>query len=211
MDDNPNQQPNPQSVPPQEQQPPPPTPSLFENNKVLYFVGAVFVLVMVLGFTMMSFMNNFQKENKAAKPTNTPTATIVPTQILSPTAEVTIAPTNTPVPVNPSNVKRKNDLLQIQFALQKYFKERGSYPSEITTTVQAIAKEGSDLCGELTAGYMTALPKDSLTEEDPSTATGSVKDCNSFYITGYTIAKDPQNKITLKAPYAEQETITITF
>lgn len=210
MDDNANQQPNPQPAPqqPLEQQTPQPE-SLFENNKVLYFVGGVFVLIVILGFSMVAFMNNFQKENKAATPTNAPTT--IPTQITSPTPEITTAPTNTPVPVNPSNTKRKNDLLQIQFALQKYLKERGSYPPQITTTVQAIAKDGADLCQTLTSGYITALPKDSLTEEDPATATGSVKDCNAFYITGYTISKDTQNKVTLKAPYAEEETISITF
>src|SRR5688572_9206646 len=144
MDDTTNQPPqqtvsapSPTDQPPQQNQP----DSVFNNNKVIYFLGGVLIIIVILGFIINAFLSNLQTSKKPARPTNTPTIFHSPTP--SPSPIISPSPEPTPLPVNPSNVKRKNDLLQIQTALQKYAKERGSYPPQITQTAQAIAKEGA--------------------------------------------------------------------
>ncbi len=101
------------------------------------------------------------------------------------------------------NSQRWNDTNAILNAVGQYIADnKGALPSGITTTDTNIKNGGVDLCTVLTPTYISALPT------DPSN--GSYTSCTT-YDTGYTIAKDSNNRLTVKAPGAELgTTISVT-
>jgi hypothetical protein len=213
MDNNqqqPVQQPQqPVETPPQEEtdqqqstQPPP-----YNSTKVILGVIGFVVAFIIVGVGYFYILNTLQMNNLAPIPNqttalNTATATPLPSE--TPTPSPTVQP-------NQSNEKRKKDLLTIQEGIFKYKTAKGSLPPQITTTAQAVAKEGSDICPALVPEFIPALPKDPLSEENLDAPIGAVKDCSTLYITGYVIAKDAKGTVTITAPFAQEETIMVKF
>lgn len=195
--------------------PPPQTPqqSAYDSNKGLFIlIGLLFAIVVVgVGFYFM--YNNLQRSNNAATPqsSNQPQKliTTTPTSVQTQTDFVVASPE--PTLDTSQNTKRKSDLQQLQNALQRYKSQKGSYPTEITTTPQMIAKEGADLCPFITPAYITSLPIDPIIEANSEVPVQTFKDCNTNYAVGYMVSRTGQNKITLTAPFADQQTISITF
>lgn len=108
-----------------------------------------------------------------------------------------------------NNTKRRSDTVAILNAVGQYIADnKGSLPSQITTTVQNISDTEADLCTTITTTvqYLPALPRDPLVSGG-----AEVSDCTVAYDTGYTIVKDANNRVTVAAPQAEvSETITVT-
>ena len=103
-----------------------------------------------------------------------------------------------------NNSQRTSNTNAILNAIGQYIADsRGTLPSAITTTATEIKKTGGiDICGDLVPIYLPALPV------DPKT--GSYTNC-STYTTGYTVAKDANNRVTVAAPSAELGvTISVT-
>lgn len=108
-----------------------------------------------------------------------------------------------------NNTKRRSDVIALLNAVSQYSADnKGSLPSQVTTTVQNIADTGADLCTALTqtVQYLPALPR------DPKVSNGAqITDCTVAYDTGYTVIKDASNRVTVAAPQAElSETISVT-
>lgn len=117
------------------------------------------------------------------------------------------------IAINPSrqfsqanNTKRRNDVLQILNAVHQYAADnKGTLPSGITTTAQAISNTAANICGNVMPTYISALP------QDPSSNGGAaITDCTT-YNAGYNIVKDAAGRVTVSAPSAEiGETISVT-
>jgi prepilin-type N-terminal cleavage/methylation domain-containing protein len=133
-------------------------------------------------------------------------------EILIVIAILTILFTIALIAINPArqgsqarNTKRRNDVTAILDAVQQYMVDNhGTPPAGITTSALPIQKNGGiDLCANLVTMYLGGLPV------DPQTGTGgSVTDCNSNYITNYTIVRTSatDNRIMVSAPAAELST-----
>jgi type IV pilus assembly protein PilA len=93
------------------------------------------------------------------------------------------------------NTQRSSNVNTILNAIGQYVADnKGSIPSEITTTVQNIKTGQADLCAKLMPTYVSSLPV------DPAVSGGtSVTDCAS-YDTGYTVIKDSSGRIMVCAP-----------
>ncbi|MEK9143455.1 MAG: type II secretion system protein, partial [Patescibacteria group bacterium] len=108
-----------------------------------------------------------------------------------------------------NNTKRRSDTVAILNAISQYSADnKGSLPSQVTTTVQNIANTGADLCTPLsvTVQYLSAFPRDPLVS-----AGAQITDCAVAYDTGYSVVKDASNRVTVAAPQAElSETISVT-
>lgn len=106
-----------------------------------------------------------------------------------------------------NNTQRNSDVSAILNAVHQYsIDNRGALPAAITTTATTIGSGASqiDICTDLVPTYLAALPF------DPTAAGASFTDCTS-YDTGYTIASDANNRITVAAPSAElSATISVT-
>jgi type IV pilus assembly protein PilA len=108
-----------------------------------------------------------------------------------------------------NNTRRRSDVLQILNAIHQYVAEnKGQLPAAVTAlaadTPTAISNAGVNICADLMPNYIPALPT------EPSLATAAITDCTT-YVTGYTIEKDAQNRITIASPVADNsETITVT-
>lgn len=113
-----------------------------------------------------------------------------------------------------NNTQRRSDVNAILNAVHQYSSQnKGALPASITTTAQTIASTGAgtvNLCSTLVPTYIADLPLDPTTgTESPA---GSVcSDASATYNTGYTIQMSATgNRITVSAPGAEGETITVT-
>jgi prepilin-type N-terminal cleavage/methylation domain-containing protein len=106
-----------------------------------------------------------------------------------------------------NNAQRRSDVNAILSAVHQYaIDNRGSLPSGITTTATVVGSGSGqiDICSDIVADYIAALPF------DPTASGGAYTDCSS-YNTGYTIATDADNRVTVAAPSAElSETISVT-
>lgn len=117
------------------------------------------------------------------------------------------------IAVNPSrqlskanDTQRRSDVSAILSAVYQYAVDnKGALPAAITSTATDMksATGGANICSDLVATYIAALPV------DPST--GSFTSC-SEYETGYTIVKDATtNRVTVSAPSTEgDEAISVT-
>lgn len=106
-----------------------------------------------------------------------------------------------------NNTKRRSDTTAILNAISQYGADhKGVLPTNITTTATAISTTGTDICLDIMGTYIPALPV------DPQTNNGTpIIDCAVAYDTGYTVAKDAANRVTVAAPGAEiGEVIAIT-
>lgn len=102
------------------------------------------------------------------------------------------------------NAQRKADVNTIINAIYQYAIDENALPSTITTTVKYICKSGVEVdCDDdgislnmLTGSYIVAIPSD----PSKATATG----------TFYTVVKTANGRITIDAPGAEGETISVS-
>lgn len=103
-----------------------------------------------------------------------------------------------------NNTRRRSDVLQILNAIHQYAAENnGQLPPEVLaiTGTAATTLNGTNfpnLCGELMTTYIPAIPT------DPSLNTPNITDCSvTTWNTGYALAKDAANRVTVSAPFAD--------
>jgi prepilin-type N-terminal cleavage/methylation domain-containing protein len=107
-----------------------------------------------------------------------------------------------------NNTRRRSEVTQILNAVGAYAADhKGILPAAITglaadtATPIATGVGNANLCGDLVPNYIPALP------QDPQEGTGTaITDCTT-YITGYTVAHDANNRVTVAAPRAENSEI----
>lgn len=117
---------------------------------------------------------------------------------------------------NANNTKRRSDVTQVLNAIGQYTAEnKGNLPTEISaltanTTTSFNATNFPNLCGQLVPTFIPALPT------NPTLNTGDVTkaDCDATtptWATGYSIAKDANNRITVSADTTDNSaSITVT-
>lgn len=114
-----------------------------------------------------------------------------------------------------NNTKRRSDILQILNAIHQYVAEnQGQLPAEVSGLTAGTATlfnntNFPNLCGQLVTNYLPALPT------DPSLNTTTINDCTAnsgvWGSTGYDIARDAQNRVTVSAPTTDNgAVITVT-
>lgn len=101
-----------------------------------------------------------------------------------------------------NNTRRRSDVLQILNAVHQFVASNsGQLPAAVSglvvDTPTDVADTGADLCADLVTNYMPALPT------DPSLNIANITDCAVAYDTGYQIARDADNRVTVSAPSAE--------
>jgi len=106
-----------------------------------------------------------------------------------------------------NNTQRSSDAKAVLDAVHQYgIDNRGTMPSAITAVATVVGSGVGqiDICADLVPTYVAAMPFD-------PTATGAHYTSCADYDTGYTIAQDADNRITVAAPSAElSETISNT-
>ena len=98
-----------------------------------------------------------------------------------------------------NNTQRSSDVQSILNAVHQYaIDNRGVITAEITTTATVIGSGTGliNICSYLVPTYLAEMPFD-------PTATGAAYTSCTTYNTGYTIAKDANNRLTVAAPGAE--------
>lgn len=112
-----------------------------------------------------------------------------------------------------NNTKRRSDILQILNAVHQYVAEnQGQLPPEVSglTAGSATTFDSTNfpnLCGQLMPDYIPALPT------DPGLNTTNINDCGvaGGWNTGYAIARDAANRVTVSAPTTDNNAvITVT-
>lgn len=104
------------------------------------------------------------------------------------------------------DVQRKTDIQGLFTVLTSYvIDHQGKIPSAINERTQRIKTGEADICRELVPKYLPNLPHDPLTN-----VVSVIDDCNAPYDTGYAISKDTTGNITISAPLAEDEPISMT-
>lgn len=99
-----------------------------------------------------------------------------------------------------NNTKRRSDILQVLNAVHQYVAEnQGNLPAEVASLTAGTdtllnSTNFPNLCAQLMTNYLPALPT------DPSLNTDNITDCAAAWNTGYTIARDAANRITVSAP-----------
>ena len=104
-----------------------------------------------------------------------------------------------------NDTKRRNDSLQILNAVWQYAAENnGNLPAGLTTTQLEISTTGANICADLVPTYMTALPV------DPSLNQSDVVNCAASYSTGYEASKSATGRVTIVAPDAQLNPISVS-
>ncbi len=111
--------------------------------------------------------------------------------------------------------QRTSNVNAILNAIGQYIADnKGTVPSEITSTDQDISKLEADLCSTIVSKYMSALPVDPGVDPDGVGALGkgeSITDCTISYDTGYDVVQDSgSGRITVSAPTTEPAIPRIT-
>lgn len=132
----------------------------------------------------------------------------VPTKTPSPIPE-SLGKYGTSFNARTSNIARMADINTLLSAILAYKEDHDMLPTEIITEIQPISKQGADLCQELTKTkqYIGALPRDPAQQFDPSNQYakgGSVTNCDEDYVTGFTVSKDSDGKVTVHAPLTQE-------
>jgi type IV pilus assembly protein PilA len=109
-----------------------------------------------------------------------------------------------------NNTKRQSAVLQILNAIGAYQAEqKGILPTQILslpagTPVELGATNMPDLCPTLVPNYIPALPVDpSVTGGSDIDSAGCATAQGGNWLTGYTISRDAQNRLTIAAPSAD--------
>lgn len=114
-----------------------------------------------------------------------------------------------------NNTRRRSEVTQILNAIGAYSADhKGLLPPAIValannaTTSIASGVGNADICADLVTNYIPSLP------QDPQQGNGTaISDCAQVggYITGYTVAHDASNRVTIAAPLQQNgEIISIT-
>ncbi len=103
-----------------------------------------------------------------------------------------------------NNTRRRSDVLQILNAIHQYAAENnGQLPPEVlaisgTAATTLNGTNFPNLCAQLMTTYIPAIPT------DPSLNTPAITDCSTTtWNTGYALAKDAANRVTVTAPLAD--------
>ena len=105
---------------------------------------------------------------------------------------------------NANNTKRRSDTLQVLNALGQYMAEnQGQLPAEVAALVADTPTTLSQanfpvLCGELVPDFIPALPTNP-TLNTTEVLTADCADPLSAWVTGYSVARDATNRITVSA------------
>lgn len=109
-----------------------------------------------------------------------------------------------------NDTKRRSDVTQILNAIGQYSASNaGNLPTGLTASSSAnLSSTGiPTLCAQLVPNYLPALPADpTLNDQAGVDAT----ECGGTWNTGYTIAVDANNRITVSAPSAYAGPIQVT-
>ncbi len=112
---------------------------------------------------------------------------------------------------NANNTARRSHATQILNAIGQYVAEnKGQLPAEITALTASTAATLNNtnfpnLCGQLMPTYIPALPK------NPTLPGGDVSSCVGVWVTGYSIMRDANNRITVSADTTDNgAVITVT-
>jgi type IV pilus assembly protein PilA len=108
-----------------------------------------------------------------------------------------------------NNTRRRSEVTQILNAVGAYAADhKGLLPPAISALADDAATEvasgatNADVCADLVPNYIPALP------QDPQQGTGTaITACGSAYDTGYTVAHDSNNRVTVAAPLAENSEV----
>lgn len=112
-----------------------------------------------------------------------------------------------------NNTNRRSAILQILNSVHQYVAEnKGQLPAEVGALTAGTATlfnstNFPNLCAELMPNYIPALPT------DPALNTANITNCAAVggWDTGYNIARDAQNRVTVSAPTTDNgEVITVT-
>jgi len=104
-----------------------------------------------------------------------------------------------------NDTKRTSNVAILLNAIGQYMADNnGTEISEITEEEQSIVKNGADICAYLLPTFISALPV------NPAFQTNEIQHCNLNYDTGYTIRKDSNGRITIRAPHAEISEVSKT-
>lgn len=121
-----------------------------------------------------------------------------------------------------NNTKRRSDVLQVLNAIHQYVAEnQGQLPGEVLALTAGgaatvfSAANFPNLCANLSTNYLPALPTDpSLNTTNITNCTAGVggwQEVGSTLTTGYAIARDAANRITVSAPTTDNgAVITVT-
>ena len=112
-----------------------------------------------------------------------------------------------------NNTKRSSDVNAILNAINQYAAaNKGALPTSITTTATVIGSGAGqiNLCADLVPNSIADLPLDPNTgTENPANSVCTTP--GATYNTGYTASRsNTGNRVTVTAPGAEGETITVT-
>jgi prepilin-type N-terminal cleavage/methylation domain-containing protein len=106
-----------------------------------------------------------------------------------------------------NNTNRRSATLQILNALHQYVAEnQGQLPAEVSGLTAGAATllnstNFPNLCAQMVPDYIPALPT------DPSLNTANITDCTGTWNTGYEIARDAANRITVSAPTTDNSAV----
>lgn len=108
-----------------------------------------------------------------------------------------------------NNTKRRSDVLQVLNAVHQYVAEnQGQLPGEVSGLTAGTATlfnstNFPNLCGQLMTNYLPALPT------DPALNTANITDCAvaGGWNTGYNIARDAANRVTVSAPTTDNSAV----
>jgi type IV pilus assembly protein PilA len=116
-----------------------------------------------------------------------------------------------------NNTKRRSDVLQILNAVHQYVAEnQGNLPAEIESlaanTVTVFNPTNFPLlCGQLVTNYLPALPTDpslnAATITDCTNGAGGWQEVGSTLTTGYAIARDANDRVTVSAPTTDNAAV----
>jgi type IV pilus assembly protein PilA len=110
-----------------------------------------------------------------------------------------------------NNTNRRSAVLQILNSIHQFVAEnQGQLPAEVSGLTAGAATlfnstNFPNLCSQLMPTYIPALPT------DPSLNVANITTCAGTWDTGYDIARDAQNRITVSAPTTDNSAvITVT-
>lgn len=108
-----------------------------------------------------------------------------------------------------NDTKRSSDVNAILNAVHQYAADnKGSLPTDVTTSAEEISTAGTDICADLVPTYLAQLPA------DPGLNDGApITDCAVVggYATGYEIMTSAtDNRVTVSAPSAQGTGVVIS-
>lgn len=169
---------------------PSPKPTFFSKKLICLLAGLIIIIVGLLGYFYFTPDTKLQ----SSETTKIPTPTLESSNKYGSSFSIKV-----------NNTVRDRNINLLLEVILLYKKDHGVVHPEITTEIQPISKQGADLCQDLTKTkqYIGALPRDPAQQFDPSNnyaKGGSITNCDEDYVTGFTVFKDANEKVTVQAP-----------